>query len=59
MPLMDRVLGQNFMEDVEKKVNVVKESLVPIMEQLIIEQKKANKTLSDILDELKVIRRKK
>ena len=50
--IADRILGQNIMEEADKKIQSIKDSLVPLMERQIIEQKHTNELLSSILKEL-------
>lgn len=52
MGIGERLLGDNMMQEIEKRMKLISNELCPRMDRLIREQEKTNEILSNILNEL-------
>lgn len=52
MGIGDRFIGDNMMQEIEKRMRMITNELCPRMDALIREQQKTNEILADILLEL-------
>jgi hypothetical protein len=53
MGIGDRLIGDNMMQEIEKRMKMITNELCPRMDALIREQQKTNEILSSILLELR------